>query len=78
VKSSPVALAFPFFVLAMIPFRLLLGFIFTKVELDAVRFLDFKKIEHYALKIQSLGTLPCILIITRLLCGQGQDKKVGR
>jgi hypothetical protein len=37
VKSSPVALAFPFFVLAMIPYRLLLGFVFTKVELDAVR-----------------------------------------
>jgi hypothetical protein len=43
VKSSPVALAFPFFVLAMIPFRLLLGFIFTKVELDAVRFFNFLK-----------------------------------
>ena len=37
VKSSPAALAFPFFVLAMIPVRLLLKFIFTKTELDAVR-----------------------------------------
>jgi hypothetical protein len=36
VKSSPAALAFPFFVLAMIPYRLLLKFIFTKTELDAV------------------------------------------
>ena len=39
VKSSPAALAFPFFVLAMIPFRLLLGLIFSRAELDAVRFL---------------------------------------
>ena len=39
VKSTPAALAFPFFVVAMIPYRWALKFIFTKVELDAVSFL---------------------------------------
>ena len=36
VKSSPAALAFPFFVVAMIPYRMFLKFIFTDCELDAV------------------------------------------
>ena len=36
VKSTSAALAFPFFVVAMIPYRLLLKFIFTERELDAV------------------------------------------
>jgi len=36
VKSSPIALAFPFFVVAMIPYRLLLKFIFTTCELEAL------------------------------------------
>ncbi len=37
VKSSILALAFPFFVVAMIFYRLLLGCFFSKRELDAVR-----------------------------------------
>jgi len=36
VKSSPAALAFPFFVVAMIPYRWCMKFIFTQVELDAL------------------------------------------
>jgi len=36
VKSTAAALAFPFFVVAMIPYRLLLKFIFTERELDAL------------------------------------------
>merc|ERR1712106_313779 len=36
VKSSPAALAFPFFVVAMIPYRMFLKFIFTDCELDAL------------------------------------------
>jgi len=36
VKSSPAALAFPFFVVAMIPFRWSLKFLFTPVELEAL------------------------------------------
>ena len=36
VKSTKVALAFPFFVVAMIPYRLSLKFLFTPRELDAV------------------------------------------
>ena len=36
VKSSFLALAFPFFVLAMIPYRMVLKFIFTPRELEAV------------------------------------------
>jgi len=37
VKDSPAALAFPFFVVAMIPYRLLLGCFFSERELEAVR-----------------------------------------
>ncbi len=40
VKSSAIALAFPFFVVAMIPYRLCLKFLFTPRELDAVRLLN--------------------------------------
>lgn len=40
VKSTVLALAFPFFVVAMIPYRMLLKYIFTPRELDA---LDGKK-----------------------------------
>ena len=36
VKSSALALAFPFFVLGMIPYRVALKFIFTSMELEAV------------------------------------------
>ena len=36
VKSTAASLAFPFFVIGMIPYRRLLGYIFTQVELDAV------------------------------------------
>merc|ERR1719244_1664059 len=36
VKSTPAALAFPFFVVAMIPYRFLLKYIFTTRELDAL------------------------------------------
>ncbi len=36
VKSSVLALAFPFFVVAMIPFRMSLRYIFTPRELEAV------------------------------------------
>jgi hypothetical protein len=36
VKSTALALAFPFFVIAMIPYRYLLKFIFTQRELDSV------------------------------------------
>ena len=38
VKSTAAALAFPFFVVAMIPFRFLLKFVFSEQELDAVSF----------------------------------------
>lgn len=36
VKSSPAALAFPFFVLGMVPYRMVLRFIFNNKELEAV------------------------------------------
>ena len=36
VKSSALALAFPFFVLGMVPYRMALKFIFTSMELEAV------------------------------------------
>jgi len=36
VKSTPAALAFPFFVVAMIPYRMFLKFIFTACELEAL------------------------------------------
>ena len=36
VKSSPAALAFPFFVIAMIPYRMSLKFLFSPQELEAV------------------------------------------
>ena len=36
VKSTPAALAFPFFVVAMIPYRMLLKFVFNERELAAV------------------------------------------
>ena len=35
-KSSPAALAFPFFVIAMIPYRMSLRFLFSPMELEAV------------------------------------------
>ena len=41
VKSTPAALAFPFFVVGMIPYRLVLKFIFTESELDAVSLQHF-------------------------------------
>ena len=37
VKSSSAALAFPFFVMAMIPYRWSMKFLFSPSELDAVR-----------------------------------------
>ncbi len=37
VKSTALALFFPFFVVAMIPYRMLLGCFFTPRELNAVR-----------------------------------------
>ena len=36
VKSSALALAFPFFVLGMVPYRMAFKFIFTSMELEAV------------------------------------------
>merc|ERR1719481_1188256 len=36
VKSTPAALAFPFFVMMMIPYRFLLKYIFTECELEAL------------------------------------------
>jgi hypothetical protein len=36
VKSTPASLAFPFFVLSMVPYRMALRFVFTKQELNAV------------------------------------------
>jgi len=42
VKSTPAALVFPFFVVFMIPLRLLLKFIFTQKELDAVNLFIFR------------------------------------
>ena len=36
VKSSPAALAFPFFVIAMVPYRMSLKFLFSPMELEAV------------------------------------------
>ena len=36
VKSSVLALAFPFFVLGMVPYRMAFKFIFTSMELEAV------------------------------------------
>ena len=38
VKSSPIALFFPFFVLAMVPLRMALKFVYTPTELEAVRY----------------------------------------
>ena len=37
IKSSPIALAFPFFVVSMVPFRMMFKYIFTPAELEAVR-----------------------------------------
>ena len=50
VKSSPIALSFPFFVVAMVPLRMSLKYLFSQKELEAVstysvRFL--KCIVHY-------------------------------
>ena len=47
VKSSAIALAFPFFVVAMVPLRLLLGYLpeplkFTPQELEEVSQLNIK------------------------------------
>ena len=42
VKSSTIALFFPFFVVAMIPLRLSMKFLFTPKELEAVSFLPLK------------------------------------
>ena len=42
VKSSTIALFFPFFVVAMIPLRLSMKFLFTPKELEAVSFLLLK------------------------------------
>ena len=39
VKSTPAALAFPFFVVAMIPYRMILKFVFNERELNAVSFI---------------------------------------
>jgi hypothetical protein len=36
VKSTPASLAFPFFVVAMVPYRMCLKFIFNEEELSAV------------------------------------------
>ena len=41
VKSSTIALFFPFFVVAMIPLRMSLKFLFTPKELEAVRITIF-------------------------------------
>ena len=38
VKSSTLALAFPFFVVGLVPFRLTLKYLFNPRELDAVSF----------------------------------------
>ena len=38
VKDSPIALAFPFFVVLMVPLRMILKFFFTPEELEAVSF----------------------------------------
>ena len=43
VKSTAAALAFPFFVVAMIPFRYVLKFIFSEQELDAVSLAIFRR-----------------------------------
>jgi hypothetical protein len=40
VKSTPASLAFPFFVLSMIPYRMALNFFFTQQELNAVSILN--------------------------------------
>jgi hypothetical protein len=36
VKSSEISLVFPFFVVAMVPLRMVLRFIYTPMELEAV------------------------------------------
>ena len=41
VKDSPIALAFPFFVVLMVPLRMILKFFFTPEELEAVSFFLF-------------------------------------
>ena len=46
VKSSPAALAFPFFVVAMIPYRMFLKFVFTDCELDAVSLSSSMSLGH--------------------------------
>ena len=39
VKSSTLALAFPFFVVGLVPFRMTLKYLFNPRELDAVSFI---------------------------------------
>ena len=47
VKSfASIALAFPFFIVAMIPYRHLLGYFFTEKEMDAVSALYFYSIKY--------------------------------
>ena len=41
VKDSPIALAFPFFVVLMVPLRMILKFFFTPEELEAVSLFFF-------------------------------------
>lgn len=48
VKSSSIALVFPFFVLAMVPLRMSLRFIFTPLELEAVSTFALKNVSRSA------------------------------
>ncbi len=50
VKSSALALFFPFFVVAMIPYRLALKFLFTPKELDAVITEQMPQVSHKTIK----------------------------
>ena len=44
VKSSPIALFFPFFVVAMVPLRMALKFFYTEHELEAVSLIKISTI----------------------------------
>ena len=63
VKSSAAALAFPFFVMAMIPYRWSMKFIFTSSELDAV---GTESNEHFHLFLFSLMVPRLDKIMTRM------------
>jgi len=62
VKSTSAALAFPFFVVGMIPFRLSFRLIFSKQELDAVSVVDVLDVVVVAYDIVAVVVLVLVSV----------------